>query len=127
MAENQTGRRLRQAWQAAGWLLVVLVVYLSLAPRLPDALDAGDKAGHLLAYGTLMLWFAQLHAGPRRIAVAIGLVLFGVVMEYIQGWSGFRIWDVGDIVANSAGVALGWIAAPPRSPHILLRLERWLA
>lgn len=52
--------RLRALWLGAGWLGVALTIFLSLTPHVPDiGVEQGDKFEHLLAYGTLMLWFAQ--------------------------------------------------------------------
>jgi hypothetical protein len=31
------------------------------------------------------------------------------------------------MLANTAGVALGWVAAPPRTPNVLDRLSRRIA
>jgi hypothetical protein len=35
--------------------------------------------------------------------------------------------DPVDMVANAVGVALGWLAAPPRTPNVLDRLVRRVA
>lgn len=113
-------------WRALGRLLVAIVVVLSLAPvviELPG--EQGDKFGHALAYGALMGWFAQLHGVLRkRMALAIGFVALGVAVECAQAFVPARTFSAEDMAANALGVALGWLAAPPRVPDLLGWLER---
>jgi VanZ family protein len=110
---------LRIPWLAVGWIGVAVVTYLSLAPAPPQIdLEQGDKLQHLIAYGTLMLWFAQVRTGAaERRATALLLLALGIALEVAQGLSGYREMSVADALANAAGVALGWLAAPPRSPN----------
>jgi VanZ family protein len=118
--------RFERAWRAVGFALVAAVVVLSLvpAPELPLEIDGGDKIGHVLAYAALMVWFAQLHAGaPARAAIAAGFIAMGIGLEHAQGALGFRRYDVLDMVANTAGVLLGWLFAPPRGPRFLSWME----
>jgi VanZ family protein len=120
--------RVRTLWLVATWLLVALVVYLSVTPRSPELpLHGGDKYGHFVAYGTLMLLFAQLYAGSRRWAAAAALVALGIALEFVQRWTGYRSFDPWDIAANTAGVLAGFVLAPPRLPNVLVRLERRFA
>jgi VanZ family protein len=108
-------------WRAAGWLGVGLIIALSLTPAPPQiGIDNGDKLGHFAAYGLVTLWFAQLYTGLRqRIWLFIGMVALGVAMEYAQGTTDYRSFDVADMFADAIGVSLGWLAAPPRLPNFL--------
>ena len=93
-----------------GWAWAVAIVWLSLTPAPPKIdLEHGDKLGHLAAYGSLMLWFALLYR--RRIYYALGFAAMGVGLEYVQGWTGYRSFEVADMVANTLGVLCGWGAA----------------
>ena len=123
---------LRRLWLVAGWVGVIGVVVLSLIPPPPAILgvENEDKLGHLLAYGLLMWWFAQdVLAARRRSGVALALIALGVALEFLQGWGGLRTFSVADMVADAAGVAVGWALAPPRLPNLLQRataaLQRW--
>ena len=100
----------RRACLAIGWALVAAIVWLSLTPA-PLELDVedGDKLGHLAGYGALMFWFAQLYA--RRASWAAGFIALGVALEFVQGWLGYRSFERYDMLANGAGVLLGWGAA----------------
>jgi VanZ family protein len=113
-------------WQSTGWLLIAAVIYLSLASDLPDIPGEGsDKYGHLIAYGALMFWFTQIYTRLRtRVAIASGLILLGIALEFIQGYTGYRMFDLGDMIANAIGVIVGWIAAPPRTANVFSFLEK---
>jgi VanZ family protein len=116
-------------WQAAGWLGVGLIIFLSLTPAPPQIdIENGDKLGHLAAYGLVTLWFAQPYTALRqRIWLAIGMVALGIAMEYAQRATGYRTFEVADMVADALGVAIGWLAAPPRLPNLLSWVEKRIA
>jgi hypothetical protein len=121
---------LTQAWRVLGWMGVAAVVVLSLVPEPPTFTGLGheDKVGHALAYAALMLWFAQLHrARGRRALTALGLIALGIALEFAQSWTGQRTFSVADMSADAIGVALGWLAAPPRGPDLVTSVERMLA
>jgi hypothetical protein len=122
--------RVRRLWLALGWMLVLLVVYLSLVPE-PVALKIhqGDKFSHALAYLVLMSWFANLYETPvARVSLAAGFIAMGIALEFIQGLAGYRSFEVADMGASAAGVAFGWLLAPPRAPNYLGLAERlWRA
>ena len=96
-----------------GWGWAAAIVWLSLTPSPPRVdFTASDKLGHLLAYGLLMFWFAQIYASrTARIFHAIVFLAMGLGLEFLQGMSGLREHDVIDMLANAAGVAAGWLAA----------------
>lgn len=110
---------LRTPWLGAGWLGVAVVTYFTLVPDPPRInMEQGDKLQHLVAYASLMAWFAQVQTGgaERRIT-ALLLVAMGIALEFAQGLTGYRFMSFADMVANTAGVAVGWLAAPPRLPN----------
>lgn len=114
----------RPLWLAIGWSLILLVTVLSLLPtqRLPDV-SYNDKLGHFLAYFTLMAWFGQIYG--RRLVPALSLLAMGASIELLQGWSGYRDMSGLDMLANAAGVAVGWLFSR-RSPDLLIKLEACL-
>jgi VanZ family protein len=96
-----------------GWLMIAAIVWLSIAPS-PPKLDVefGDKLGHFAAYGGLMLWFCQLYAArTTRLGCAAAFIAMGIGLEFAQGATGYRSFEVMDMAANTLGVLLGWGAA----------------
>lgn len=102
--------RLRPLWVGGGWLYAAAIVFLSLTPR-PPQLDVayGDKLGHLFAFGLLMFWFCFLYRHrDTRFAYGIGWIAMGIALEFAQRATGYRSFEVADMIANSLGVLLGW-------------------
>jgi VanZ family protein len=116
----------RRLWLVIGWTLVLLIIYLSLTPapiELP--LEKGDKLSHALAYLAVMSWFANLYVTlAQRTGFALGFILLGITLEFIQRWTGYRSFEVTDMAASATGVILGWVLAPPRLPNYLQFVEK---
>ncbi|MGH8688521.1 MAG: VanZ family protein [Burkholderiales bacterium] len=94
---------------AAGWALVLAIVWGSLTPS-PPKIDVAhaDKFEHLFAYGALMFWFAWLYRAPRtRLAYAVLWIALGVGLEFAQRATGYRDFEIADMVADALGVLLG--------------------
>ena len=112
-------------WLTLGWLLVAAVIYLSLTPQpIEIDIEQGDKLGHILAYLTLMIWFAQLYRRPMHVWWGVGFVALGVALEYVQGWTGYRDFDYFDMVADGIGVAAGWLIGGTSLASLLRSLEQ---
>lgn len=90
---------------------LIAIWVLSLMPA-PPGVPGGDKLHHVLAYaGCTWLW-AQVIATPTGRGMAVfAIVAMGVLIEFLQGWSGFRTFDVADMAANAVGALGGWMAA----------------
>jgi VanZ family protein len=100
---------------AIAWTLVALVIYLSLTPHPPEPVhfDNADKFEHALAYVALSFWFCHIYKTKRsRLLVIVALTGLGVVLEYVQGWTGYRTFDVMDMLADGIGVFLGLLLTP---------------
>ena len=117
--------RFERLWIVFGLGFVLLVIYLSLTPELPDiAVSANQKLGHVLAYGWLMLWFAQLYRSTgTRLGLAAAFCALGVALEYLQGMTGYRGFEYSDMLLNSTGVAIGLALAYTPLQNGLQRLE----
>ena len=117
-------QRRRGWWHAFGAAFVALVVFLSLAPKAPDAGRlVGLNTGHILAYAWLMFWYAQLFGtSGRRALVGALLVLLGVSLEYLQLLTPSRHFAYADMRDDALGVAGGWIFAMLTDPW--MRAER---
>jgi hypothetical protein len=96
-------------WYLLGLMLVLLVLYTSLAPAsdLPD-LSVNDKLEHGTAYALMMLWFGGLV--PLRLYgwLVASLLALGGGIEIAQGLMQMgRTADWFDFFADAAGVAVG--------------------
>ena len=125
---DQSGQlrfRYRTLWLVMGWALVLAIVYLSLTPHpIEIQVEEGDKMGHLLAYGTLMLWFAQLYDSTKaRCLLAAACVALGVGLEFAQIFTDARSFELADMAADAAGAGIGWVLAPPRLFNFLFHIE----
>ena len=118
--------KLRWSWLALGGLWVATVFYLSLMPHPPQPVDLWniDKLEHALAYGLMMLWFCQVYRQRiPRMVLALLLVAMGTAIEYLQGETGYRTFDYADMLANSAGVIVGWAWARTGLGRVFAYLE----
>jgi len=59
-----------------------------------------------------MLVFCQVYDLRRaRIAYACGFIAMGIAIEFLQRMTGYRNFEVADMLADAVGVGLGWAAA----------------
>ena len=100
-------------WIAVGIGFVLLVIYLSLSPDPPDlGMPEGLKFGHALAYGWLMIWFAQIYlATGHRLVLGTAFCAIGIVLEFLQGMTDYRGFEYSDMLMNAGGVAIGLVLA----------------
>jgi VanZ family protein len=117
------------AWIVASVLLVVAVLYLSLAPlNVPVDLPTHfDKVEHAAAYVFLVVWFTGLVARPRYWRVALALVVFGLMIEFLQAAMPLgRQGDPWDVLANVTGIGIGLALTRWLTGGWALKVEAWL-
>jgi hypothetical protein len=118
--------RFRRLWISVGILLLLAVVIgsvMNITPPLKTFM-LHDKVLHTLAYACLMGWFAQIYRHDlTRLLLAIGLVMMGTCMEFLQGMTSTRQFDVIDMLANTSGVVLAWALAYTRVGNLLSNAE----
>ena len=122
--------RFRRTWFVLGLVLLVAVLAGSLVslPVPVEQVMLYDKWLHFAAYGTLMLWFAQIfRPSPSRLLLAVVLVAFGVGIEYLQGMTLTRRPDAIDVLANVTGVLIGGALAWTPAGRTLAAVERLLS
>ena len=116
---------MRSLWLGVAWLGVVAALVFSLTPATPEGtVGHADKLVHLAGYATLMFWWAQLYVTfPHRVRLAAALMLLGIAIEWLQGFTPTREPDAWDVLANTTGIILGgWIAY--RSANLLQLCSR---
>ncbi len=87
---------------------MAVVWYVSLTPHPPDVSQAvwGDKWGHMLAYLALMFWFGQLYPRDKLQRLALLFIIMGVAIEFVQKATGYRSFEIADMLADAVGVLL---------------------
>jgi len=122
--------RFKALWFFTGVALIALVIYLSLTS---SPIDTGlnfayeDKLYHALAYLALMGWFGQIyHTTRQRNIVAILFIMLGLSMEYMQSFDPNRMAEFADMVANVAGVLIGYMLTTTGLKNTLLVIEQKL-
>jgi Na+-translocating ferredoxin:NAD+ oxidoreductase RnfD subunit len=84
-----------------------------------------DKLMHMLSYGLLMGWFAQIYRHfMARLFLVVALVVMGVGVEYLQGMVAHRQFDTMDMLANGSGVLLAWLLSYTWLGRIFAGFER---
>jgi VanZ family protein len=102
--------RFPRLWLSLGWLAVALAIVVCLVPtsKLPTPPTLNDKVEHIVGYVLLSCWFAGIYPRARYWAIAVGLVVMGILIEFAQGAMHYgRQADVRDVLANSTGVLIG--------------------
>ena len=95
--------------------LTILIAYLSLSNPIkidiPLKISFLDKIMHATAYFTLTIsWLFALYKYPKSKLVVIALFLYGILMEFLQGWlTQNRQKDIFDVYANSLGILLAML------------------
>jgi len=122
--------RYRKLWLSIGYLLIVVVVFLSLTSN-PVQVDTDlpyqDKLFHALAYFSLTFWFMQIyHIRHHVFQWAIFFLCLGLLLEFFQGFDSKRYSEVGDMVANTLGVAAALVLSRTRVRFMLVRFERYI-
>ena len=116
----------KRIWLALGvfMLAVVFAVSINTMPPLFKAIMVQDKVAHAVAYATLMAWFAQIFRHDvTRLLFVIGLMLFGLGMEYIQGLVPSRQFSYGDMAANTMGIVGSWALAYTWVGNMFVKVE----
>ncbi|QNM95035.1 VanZ family protein [Chitinimonas koreensis] len=107
--------------QAAALLATLIVAYASLMhnPPLPEV-PQSDKWAHLLGYACLAS--AWLLALPRhRLALVLGAIGYGILIECLQGLTDYRSFDPLDMLANGAGCLIGLALSWPLGRIVRVR------
>jgi len=123
--------RYRKLWLSIGYLLIVVVVFLSLTSN-PVHVDTNlpyqDKLFHALAYFSLTFWFMQIyHIRHHVFQWVIFFLCLGLLLEYLQGFDSNRYSEVGDMIANTLGVVVAVALARTPLRYVLVRLERYIS
>jgi len=90
----------------AFWVCVLVVLALALMkPSHYMPTTGWDKANHALAFAVLTMLGALGYPG-RLWRLLAALLAYGVLIEILQGFTGYRDSDWHDVIADGAGLLL---------------------
>lgn len=117
-----------RVWQVVGLAMIVTVIYMSLQRHPVDTsgVQFGDKYAHMSAYCGLMAWFGMLMHRLKHWLPAVFFIAMGISLEFVQGWLGYRAFELADMAANTVGVALGYALCATTFQNGLQLFERRL-
>lgn len=116
--------RYRGLWLGGGLAALLVILGLALVPLPgPPMVHNADKLLHVLAFMFLAVWFLGVVAWQRALAVAAGLLAYGVLIEALQATTAYRMADPCDVLSDAIGIAAGWLLAAAGLRHWCRRLE----
>jgi len=87
----------------------VAVLVLALMPSPPPLVTTGwDKSNHSFAF-VVMAWLGCKAFPQRVMAVLLGLLAYGALIEVLQSFTLTRSAEWLDLLADCFGVAFGWL------------------
>ncbi|WP_213956015.1 VanZ family protein [Variovorax sp. dw_954] len=97
----------------AFWATCLVVLVLALVPTVPPEIPTTgwDKSNHMLAFAVLAL-LGRTAYSRRLAAVAVGLFLYGGLIEVLQSFTPTRMAEWGDLFADSLGIASACLVGP---------------
>lgn len=110
-----------------GVFVAALMPAVWLSPRSAARfLFDADKWLHLFSFLVLALWFSGQYARRSYWRIAVGLLIFGIIIELCQRALIYRTADLRDLAADAAGISLGlgiaWLGVGGWS----LKFEDWI-
>jgi hypothetical protein len=117
--------KLPKLWFGLACIGLLALAIVSLIP-VPD-LGGSDKFGHFISYALLSAYLSLLVEQRKSLwRVLSGLIAYGLLLEFMQSFTGYRSGDLADALANSLGAITGlaFYFSPLR--RILRNVDRWL-
>ncbi|MCO4810198.1 MAG: VanZ family protein [Gammaproteobacteria bacterium] len=123
-------------WRVVSVLILVFSLIAAMSPAFwffdnrDKALlwiQNADKWLHGLAFVVLSVWFSGIVEKRRYWLVALGLMLFGFLVEFCQLQVSYRTADWLDIMANTLGIIVGLTIAVAGLGGWGPRFEDWFS
>lgn len=117
--------RLPKLWIVLACIGLLSLAIVSLIP-VPD-LGGSDKLGHFFSYALLSAYLSLIVEQRKSLwRILFGLIAYGLFLEFMQSFTGYRSGDLADALANSLGVITGLAIYFSPLRRILRKLDRWL-
>ena len=107
-------------WRTASGVLLVLVLAAAVMPAVwfwPDRvkivswIGEFDKWAHAIVFTALAIWFAGQYRPRSYWRIALGLLIFGILIELCQRMVSYRSAEWLDVAADAAGIIGGLLIA----------------
>ena len=107
-------------WRTASAFLLILVLAAAVMPAVWFWPDRGriltwfgeiDKWAHTIVFAFLAVWFAGQYRSRSWWRIALGLLMFGVLIEVCQRMVGYRSAEWLDVAADGGGIIVGLLIA----------------
>lgn len=125
--------RHEKRWRVAGIGILSVFLAAAVTPALwfwPDIFQSKfplmDKWLHILSFLFLFLWFSGQYKRSSYWRLAVGLTIFGILIELCQRMISYRTAEWMDLVADLFGIGIGIIIAIAGTGGWSLRFEQWL-
>lgn len=90
--------------------IAIIVLSLISIKQQPINVKFLDKIEHTIAYTVLsFLWCIVFRNNTRKDVPVIGCISLGVLLEFLQAQTGYRTFEVNDMLANTLGVFIGMV------------------
>jgi len=120
-------------WRVAGIFLLLSVLGVTLAPELWPWMGGGgsywilsDKWMHGFTFVALAVWYSGQYARRSYGWLALGLLIFGALIEACQSMVTYRTAEMADLIADVLGIAVGILIALMGAGGWSLQAEKWL-
>ncbi|PIK13998.1 VanZ family protein [Halobacteriovorax sp. JY17] len=120
--------KLQKIWLFIGLSYIAGIFYLCLrrsAPSTPP-FEHFDKILHFSAYFFLMSYFTLILKKSSYKKVFILFVIMGILIEFLQLMTGYRSFELLDILANTTGLIVGLFTFGKYLSNILVHIENIL-
>ena len=103
-------RKLNIFWHSIGYLWLIIVLYACLIPSEPGGVNIPhlDKLLHFSVYLISAFYFLQLTKNKFKFKILISLLLYGIMIEFLQDTISNRTRELADVIANSFGLITGY-------------------
>jgi len=116
----------KKFWHCIGLFAILSTFYISLkqmsggTPPFPHF----DKFCHFTIYSLLAHYHCNLFLKLKKYWVFIFFFAMGIMIEFLQGMTGYRFFELADIIANTLGVLFGQTILLKIFPDYIWRLDR---
>lgn len=117
--------RYARAWLLSGLLLLGAGLVSALTPP-PGGIELlNDKFVHVTGFMAFMVWFGGIFERRYLPRVALALASYGLLIELLQSLTSTRQGEALDLVADVAGILLGWLLSAAGLSRWCTILESW--